>query len=111
MGRNWFYIFNFRLVRVRSFVVIDKKKSKKIIFYNVIFILVCGGIFLFLWNAPPETTPKFLHGPDHDKLYKIKKREAEKLCLDCHKVEGPGPIPATTYCTNRCFFCHKKDKK
>ncbi|MCK5436509.1 MAG: hypothetical protein KAI90_00770, partial [Desulfobulbaceae bacterium] len=76
--------------------MIDKKKSKKVILLNILFIVVCGGIFLFLWNAPPETTPKFLHSTDHDELYKIKKKKAEKLCLDCHKEKGTAPIPATT---------------
>ena len=55
-----------------------KTKRKNLIIYNLLFILVCGGLFLFLLKAPEETT-KFLPNDDeHAKFMTMDKKEAEE---------------------------------
>jgi len=84
--------------------------KKKTFLYNLIFLLACGGIFLFLWNAPPETTAKLPHDEKHLKLYEMDKKEAEKFCQDCHNPESDVPLSKEHPPKYRCLFCHKKQK-
>jgi flagellar basal body-associated protein FliL len=58
----------------------DEKKKKNILLYNLLFVAVCAGIFLFLWNAPPETTAHLPHDQHHQQLLTIDKKESEKHC-------------------------------
>ncbi len=83
-------------------------KSKKSIIFNVLFLLICGGIFLFLWNAPPETTAKLPDDQDHAPFFKMEKKEAEKNCEQCHNPEGVAPLPEDHPPKYRCLFCHKR---
>ena len=57
----------------------QKNKRKNILIYNLIFIVVCAGLFMFLWNAPEETTKHLPNDADHAKFMKMDKKEAEKF--------------------------------
>jgi hypothetical protein len=87
----------------------EEKKKKNILLYNLLFIAVCAGIFLFLWNAPKETTAHLPHDEQHNQYIKMDKKEAEKHCGECHG-EGAGkmPLPKEHPPTYRCLFCHKR---
>ena len=84
------------------------KKKKKTLLYNIIFLAFCGGMFLFLWYAPEETTPFLPHDPDHETFFGMGKKEAEKHCVPCHNPEGIAPLPADHPPEYRCLFCHKR---
>ena len=85
----------------------QKSKSKNILLYNLIFIVVCGGLFLFLFNAPEETTKHLPNDDNHATFMKMDKKEAEKFCTDCHGEKGVSPLPQTHPPKYRCLFCHK----
>jgi cytochrome c553 len=85
----------------------DEKKKKAIV-YNIIFLAICLGLFLFLWNAPPETTHRLPHDNDHERFHKMGKKDAEKFCTECHNTEA-NPLPEGHPPKYRCLFCHKKD--
>jgi len=87
----------------------EKQKGKKTLIYNLLFLTVCGGLFLFLWNAPPETTARLPHDDNHERFHKMGKKEAEKFCTECHTPDGRMPLPADHPPKYRCLFCHKKD--
>ncbi|MBU0673362.1 MAG: hypothetical protein KJ950_01810 [Proteobacteria bacterium] len=76
--------------------------------YNILFLAFCGGIFLFLWNAPPESTAFLPHDSDHERFFAMEKKAAEKFCLDCHNPDGQLPLPEGHPPKYRCLFCHKK---
>ncbi|MCW5199008.1 hypothetical protein VU07_03630 [Desulfobulbus sp. F4] len=87
----------------------ESKKKKNLLVYNLLFIAVCGGIFLFLWNAPRETTPHLPHDEKHNQYIEMDKKEAEKHCGTCHgEGEGKMPLPKDHPPTYRCLFCHKR---
>lgn len=81
--------------------------NKKSLIHSALFFLACGGLFLFLWNAPPETTVKLPHDATHSKYYPMDKKEAEKECQDCHNPQGV-TFPKNHPSKLRCLFCHKK---
>jgi len=85
------------------------KKRKKTFLYNIIFLSVCAGLFLFLWNAPPETTAFLPHDSDHERFMTMKKKVAEKFCNECHAPEAVAPLPDDHPPKYRCLFCHKRD--
>ena len=78
---------------------------------NLVFLLVCGGLLLFLLNAPPETTKKLPADPTHLKFYAMGKKEAEKFCEPCHNPKGEAPLPPAHPPKYRCLFCHKKQPR
>ncbi len=84
--------------------------SKKTLVINILFVVVCLGIFIFLWSAPEETTKKLPHDADHEKFHTMGKKEAEKFCESCHNPEGVAPLPDGHPPKYRCLFCHKKNK-
>ena len=86
---------------------IDSKK--KILIYNLLFLIFCVGLFLFLWSAPPETTARLPHDNDHERFMTMDKKEAEKFCNDCHGPDGVYPLPKDHPPKYRCLFCHKRD--
>ena len=90
-------------------VDVKNNRSRKII-YNIAFIVICVGIFLFLWNAPPETTKKLPHDENHKQFFAMEKKEAEKHCEQCHNPDGVAPLPNDHPPKYRCLFCHKRDK-
>jgi len=77
--------------------------------YNMVFILVCGGIFLFLWNAPEETTATLPNDDDHLIFMNMQKAEAEKSCENCHSETGIAPLSKEHPPKYRCLFCHKRN--
>ena len=83
-------------------------KNKNILFYNLIFIVICGGLFLFLWSAPKETTPHLPNDDDHAEFMTMDKKEAEKFCEECHSPEGGAPLMTEHPPKYRCLFCHKR---
>ncbi|MBU0729312.1 MAG: hypothetical protein KKE17_06550 [Proteobacteria bacterium] len=85
----------------------DQKKSYAL---HALFIAVCIGVFLFLWNAPPSTTAKLPADEVHKKYYPLGKKEAEKECESCHNPKGEAPLPEGHPPKYRCLFCHKKIK-
>ena len=88
----------------------QKSKPKNILLYNLIFIVVCGGLFLFLYKAPEETTKHLPNDDNHAKFMKMDKKEAEKFCEECHSPEGEVPLPEDHPPKYRCLFCHKRDQ-
>lgn len=84
--------------------------KKNILIYNILFLLVCSGIFLFLWEAPEETTKRLPYDEIHQKFYPMKKKEAGKLCEACHNPENIA-LPENHPPKFRCLFCHKKVEK
>ena len=87
-----------------------KAKRKNILFYNLIFLAVCGGLFLFLYNAPEETTKHMPNDEIHAKFMTMNKKEAETFCEKCHFPEGEAPLPEDHPPKYRCLFCHKRDQ-
>jgi cytochrome c553 len=80
---------------------------QKHILYNVLFLLVCAGILLFLLLAPPETTKPLPNDQDHQMFLTMKKKEAERRCESCHGPDGRAALPETHPPKYRCLFCHK----
>lgn len=86
----------------------DEAKEKKGWWLHFIFLAGGAGILLFLWNAPPESTKKLPHDPDHERFFAMGKKEAERYCEECHQPQGPAPLPADHPPKYRCLFCHKR---
>jgi len=80
----------------------------KNILYNLLFLVVCAGVLLFLLFAPPETTKPLPHDQNHERFMTMKKKEAEKSCESCHFPKGEAPLPETHPPKYRCLFCHKR---
>lgn len=85
--------------------------KKNTLIYNIVFLLVCGGLFLFLWSAPPETTAHLPHDTDHERFMAMGKKQAEKFCLDCHAPDKVAPLDEDHPPKYRCLFCHKRDNQ
>ncbi|MBM9513454.1 hypothetical protein [Desulfogranum marinum] len=85
--------------------------KKKNIFYNILFLVVCGVIFTFLYIAPPETTSPLPHDDDHQQFMHMKKKAAEKQCDQCHSSDGVAPLPDDHPPKYRCLFCHKRTQQ
>ncbi|WP_028584833.1 hypothetical protein [Desulfogranum mediterraneum] len=84
------------------------QKKNLTLIYNLLFLAVCGGIFLFLYLAPPETTAPLPHDDDHRAFLTMKKKVAERQCEQCHAQDGEMPLPADHPPKYRCLFCHKQ---
>ena len=87
---------------------LENKPGKNTLLYNILFLLVCGGIFLFLWNAPEETTSHLPRDETRAPFMKMKKKEADKHCEECHSADKM-PLPAGHPQPYRCLFCHKRN--
>jgi len=83
----------------------DKNKS---MIYNILFVVICGGLLLFLLNAPEETTKRLPVDDIHKEFHTLDKKEAEKFCEECHNPQGRSPLPDQHPPKYRCLFCHKK---
>ena len=88
----------------------QKSKRKNLLIYNLLFVVVCGGLFLFLWRAPEETTKFLPNDEDHATFMKMDKKAAEKFCNDCHLPDGVAPLPEDHPPKYRCLFCHKREQ-
>jgi hypothetical protein len=85
-------------------------KKKKSIFINIAFVVTLVGILLFLFSAPEITTPQLPRNDDHNRLFAMDKKVAEKLCVECHTPEEVYETHKDiTASTNRCLFCHRRD--
>lgn len=84
------------------------RKTKSVLL-NIAFILSCGAILFFLFNAPEESTAKLPKDPDHSRFQEMKKKEAEKFCSECHAPDGVSPLPEDHPPKYRCLFCHKRN--
>lgn len=87
------------------------KKKKNIVLYNILFVLITGGLFLFLWVAPPEKTTHLPHDDDHERFMDMGKKEAEKFCGECHGNDKLVPFSEDHPPKYRCLFCHKRVKE
>jgi hypothetical protein len=86
----------------------QKSNRKNLFIYNLIFIVICGGLFMFLWNAPEETTTRLPNNENHARFMKMDKKAAEKFCEECHSPDGEVPLPKDHPPKYRCLFCHKR---
>ena len=82
--------------------------KKNTFYYNIIFLIICGGVLFFLWRAPEETTARLPYDDIHKKFYSMKKKTAGQQCSSCHNPEGVVPLPEVHPPKYRCLFCHKK---
>ncbi len=85
-----------------------KANTKTIWMYNGLFVVICSAIFLFLWNAPEETTAMLPTDENHIRFMTMDKKEAEKLCDECHHPSGEAPLSKDHPPKYRCLFCHKR---
>lgn len=85
--------------------------KKKTYIYNILFLLICGGLFLFLWSAPPETTAHLPDDEDHERFMSMGKKEAEKFCTECHAPDMVAPLAEDHPPKYRCLFCHKRENQ
>ncbi len=86
-------------------------QKKKILIYNILFVIIGGGLLLFLLRAPAESTARMPYDDNHARFYDMGKKEAEKFCESCHSPEGEMALPAEHPPKYRCLFCHKKVEK
>jgi len=85
---------------------VGERKNRAV--YNILFILLCLAILLFLLNAPEETTSKLPNDAQHARFQAMKnKKEAEKFCEECHSPQGQVPLPENHPPKFRCLLCHK----
>ncbi|MDZ7642161.1 MAG: hypothetical protein U5J62_09085 [Desulfurivibrio sp.] len=77
--------------------------------FNFLFIGVCLLILLFLWFAPPETTPRVPQDEEHLSFFTMERKAAENYCDNCHHPDGSQPLSEEHPTTFRCLFCHKRD--
>jgi len=82
--------------------------KKKNLYYNILFIVVCAAIFIFLYLAPPETTSPLPADEQHGPFRTMNKKEAEKQCDQCHAEGGEAPLSPEHPPKYRCLFCHKR---
>jgi hypothetical protein len=84
-------------------------RKKKIIFLNILFLLVALGILLILFKAPKESTSKLplddIHRPFQAGM---SKKEAERSCVECHSPDTEAALPEGHPPPYRCLFCHKR---
>mgnify|MGYP001811635261 CR=1 FL=1 len=79
------------------------------VWLNGAFIAVSAGLLLFLYLAPEETTSPLPADDIHQEFHQIEsKKEAGKLCAQCHIQDGDVPLPEDHPDPYRCLFCHKR---
>ena len=77
--------------------------------FNLGFILLSAGVLIFLYLAPEETTSPLPVDDLHREFHEIEsKKEADKLCAQCHSQDGDNPLPEDHPDPYRCLFCHKR---
>ncbi|WP_028317950.1 hypothetical protein [Desulfobulbus elongatus] len=82
--------------------------QQKKLLANGLFIVVGIAILGFLLDAPPETTKPLPHDQNHERFMTMDKKEAERLCEDCHAPGKQAQLPADHPPPYRCLFCHKR---
>ncbi|XOF32645.1 MAG: hypothetical protein ACL93V_11485 [Candidatus Electrothrix sp. YB6] len=83
-------------------------KKKHLLVYHIIFILICSGLFYFLWTAPPGTTPLMPRNAAHERFMDMDKKQAEEYCRECHAEGKAKPLSEQHPQPYRCLFCHKR---
>jgi hypothetical protein len=92
----------------RLMPTMENRKRKGRALANIIFIVLCLAILIFLLNAPKETTVKLPNDEQHSRFHALKnKKEAEKFCGECHSPNGRVPLSDKHPPKYRCLFCHK----
>jgi len=87
----------------------QSQKKPNLLLVNILFLVICAAILIFLFNAPKETTSPLPHDDIHSRFYDIEgKKAAEKFCLDCHARTGQAPLSDDHPPKYRCLFCHKR---
>lgn len=77
--------------------------------FNLGFIVLCAGLLIVLYLAPEETTSPLPSDDLHQEFHEIEsKKEADKLCAQCHSQQGDFPLPEDHPDPYRCLFCHKR---
>ena len=77
--------------------------------FNAGFVIICVGLLVVLYLAPEETTSPLPADDLHQEFHQIKsKKEADKLCVGCHRQGGDAPLPEDHPDPYRCLFCHKR---
>ena len=90
--------------------MVNSIKMNKKLLVNGTFITFCLALLIFLYLAPEETTTPLPSDDVHTKFHLIKsKKEADKLCVECHFEEGTAPLPEVHPPPYRCLFCHKRN--
>jgi hypothetical protein len=85
------------------------KKGPQLLIGNILFVIICAGLLVFLLNAPKETTSPLPHDEIHSRFYEIaSKKEAEKYCFECHERDKEAPLPEGHPLKFRCLLCHKR---
>jgi len=82
--------------------------QQKKLLANGLFIVVGIAILGFLLDAPPETTKPLPHDQNHERFMTMDKKEAERLCEDCHGPGKQAQLSADHPPPYRCLFCHKR---
>lgn len=82
---------------------------KKTTLLNILFLFAAAIILLVLSIAPEETTSHLPKDEIHLKFFPMKKKEAEKYCIDCHAPDKASPLPEDHPPKYRCLFCHKRE--
>lgn len=90
-------------------MIMTDNRKKKIIFLNILFLLVALGILLILLKAPEESTSKLplddIHLPFQAGM---SKKKAELRCGECHRPGTEHALPEGHPPPYRCLFCHKR---
>ena len=87
----------------------QKPKKKNLLVLNLLFVLICSGVLVFLLRAPEESTAFLPKDDAHIRFFSIEsKKEAEKFCDECHSDNGDAPLSEQHPPKFRCLFCHKR---
>ncbi len=76
---------------------------------NILFPVVSAIILIVLLKAPEKSTTPLPRDKGHQRFFTMKKKEAEKYCLDCHGEDEVYPLTADHPSKNRCLFCHTRE--
>jgi hypothetical protein len=91
-----------------DYIPMAEKKKKNLLIYHVFFVLICSGLFYFLWSAPPETTPHMPRDQNHERFMDMDRKQAESFCVECHAKGKMQPLSEQHPQPYRCLFCHKR---
>lgn len=96
-----------QLLKLEKMKIKSLNTKKK--YLNLGFVILCGGLLVFLYLAPEETTSPLPEDETHMKFHQIEdKKDAEKVCVGCHDQDGEVPLPEDHPDPYRCLFCHKR---
>lgn len=70
--------------------------------WDIIFVVIGLAVIIFLFSAPPQTTPRVPNDEIHKEL------KDEKKCSECHGKGTNMPLPEKHPNKERCLLCHKR---